>query len=702
MAPVANRIDDITPVLIEEQVDTGLKELMESFRPTYTPGGSVADELDERFLLHVDEPLKELDHPYAQAFKATDRNAAKHQAYALVLSTGLPYRQQAITDAIGLNNPYVSVPLGAGTMRCSHLNESRFVIFLELPKGRPLTSLIQSKTRLHESKVISNILLPACQGLIALRERKIHHGNLRPETFFYGDTPMLGECFSALPSALGSYLYESSERMMADPLGQGDANEKSDVFALGMLAFELMYGLEKFKAMTRDEFIQRVLRQGTYGVLAGNRDFPAAILDFFRGTLNDNIVERWTLDQTLQFLEGKRFNLIAPAAPKDASRPFNFAGESILGRRLLAHLLHRNWREAVKDIYSLHIERWCESGLHRPELVEPMERAVRIGSDRNANERQISDMMVRVLTLLDTNGPLRSRSLSVRPDGIPVMYAALYGKDEAEFNQLVTMIDSDAPGYWSEQSTLPKTNDFSQAIWRIQRARPFVNVKNRMLGFGFERALYDLNPSLPCQSPLVKAYHITSVPDLLLTLNVLAKSQTAEHSIVDKHIAGFIASKIDMRKQVRLADLTSIHSLHNNQDLIMLLILGKAQQRHPHLDLVGLATLSAMHIEKMLAEVHNRLIRKQQKLKLKKRAASGNINEVLVCVLNRDVGDEDNRGFVLAMAQHEINFKKMEFLNNPLIVQYRTRKMGGQMALMISYIALCVMSMRVISQLLGL
>jgi hypothetical protein len=696
----AARIDDIMPPLIEEQVDTGLRELLDNYRPSYSPGGAIADELDERFVLRASEPLAQFNHSFAKAYAATDKTATSRPVYAMVCEPEFPHRLQAVTDASGFSHPHLSQPLGFGTVRCSHLNESRFVIFFERPQGTPLSALVASQTRLHESKVISSVLGPACKALIALREHKVHHGNIRPEGFFIGESSILGECYSAPAGTIAHFLYEPSERLMADPLGRGDANEKADVYALGVLAFEMMFGLEKLKTIPREEIISRTLSKGSYQLFANNRDFPAGIQDFFRGTLTDNITERWSLDQVAQFIGGKRFNMIAPTAPKDAARPFAFMNENIMSRRQLAHMLHRNWREATKDIAALNLDRWCETSLHRPELVEHMERALRIGSERNATERQISDMMTRVLAILDPYGPLRARTLSVRPDGMGLMLVTLADTQEPELNQLMGMIDTDVSTFWSEQLPI-KTPEVSQAIFRLQRIKPYLNMKSRSLGFGIERALYELNPSLSCQSPLVKSYHVTTVPELLSTLDVLAKSRSGDTTMIDRHIAGFIGAKIDLRKPIRLSDLTSITSLHNDQELLMLNILAKAQQKHAGLKLVGLAAWSGMHVEKMLGEVHNRVIRKQQKLKLKRRAAAGSLKDVLACVLNRDVGDRDNDGFIHAMALHEINYKRVQFLKHPLILEYKSRKLGGQMALTVSYVVLTFMLMRVVSQVFG-
>ncbi len=676
--------------MIEEHIDTGLEALLSGYRPTYAPGANNSPDLfEEHFEIHADRPLPEFSHPYADAFEASDSANPARQLYALVCTPDLPYRALEVADIASISNTNIILPLVAGTVYCSHLGESRQVLFFERPAGTRLSEIYSAKTRLHDSKVISLILEPICNALLLMRERKLHHGNIRPDAVFVGESFMLGECFSAPAGTLAEYFYEPVERIMADTLGHGEANEKTDVYALGILAFEALFGLDKLRVLSRAEFIDRVLRLGTYNVFSNGHNFPDSFEDFFRGVFNDNPAERWGLDQLVQFIGGKRFNMIAPTQSKDASRPFLFGQENIFSRRLLASLLHRNWRDVVRDIRTLKLERWCETSLHRPELGERIERALR-NAGPHASERQVIDMMMRIVTVLDPVGPLRTKSLSVRPDGIPTMLASLAQEKGPERSQILLMLETDICAFWVEQLETARTPELSQLIWRIKRVKPYL--ESRSLGFGLERVLYELNPSLCCQSPILKAYHVTSIEEALLTMDVLAKNMAPDSSMVDRHIAAFIAAKLDFTREIRLNDLTNIPSLAENQELIMMQLLARAQQKVPRMKLVGLATWGGMRIEKMIDEIHNRVIRKRQKLQLKKLASSGSLREVLSSIVNREVITRDTDGFAHALALYDINTRRIEYLQNPLILEYKSRKTGGKMGVFVSFMALAIMA----------
>jgi hypothetical protein len=676
--------------LLEEQVDTGLAALLENYRSNYTPGGSEKkDDLLTRFTLLPGRPLPEFDHPYAKAYEAKDDFNEARQIYGLVCDPTMPIRSQPIADMTAVIHPNLVSLLGAGAVNCSHLNESRYVIFLERPRGYPLLELIKKGTRLHEHKVIDNVLQPAVRALVLMREKKVSHGHLFPGNLFLSDNSQLGEFFSAPSGTLGHYIYEPLERMMADPLGRGLPNEKSDVYSLGMVAFELIYGLEKFKSIPRETLIERFIQYGSYYVLAANRDFSDTFQDFFRGIFNDNPAERWGLDELSQWINGKRFNMIAPSAPKEASRPLLFVNENFFARRLLANALHRHWRAALKEIHNLKIDRWCEASLHRAELAEKLDRILRIAG-QGSTDAQLSEMMSRVICVLDPTAPIRTQALTLRPPGIGPMLASLVQHQGTELSQLISIIETDMGNFWSEQSEGNKTPEMSKIIWRLQRVRPYI--KNKAMGFGLERLLYDLNPSLCCQSPLLKPYHVNTANDALKTLDAIAKQMGPEASFADRHLAAFIASKLEMNRETRLSELEAVPILAQNQELVVLKMLAKAQQKNSKLQLVGLCGWAGMRIEKMIDTIHNRIIRKRLKLQLRKLALTGNLFEIMAALMNEDVTERDGNGFANAIALHQINHERIERLRNDDILEYLSKRSGGKMAMMICYFALTITS----------
>jgi hypothetical protein len=700
MSPTAQMLEEEDIPLIEEHVETGLADLLKDYRNQYVPGGTNRDSLEDgRFTIHLNQPMPEFDHTLAKAFAVTDSTNPARAIYAMILDNSMPYRTDVAEKLLNFQHPHLAMMLGSATVKISTLNESRQVMLFDKPPGKSLAQLRATTPRMNEHRVVDSILKPLCKALLVLREKGIVHGNICPDKVFIGEELVLAECASAPCSYFQHYIYEPLERLMCDPIGKGTGDDKSEVYALGILAYEMIYGLDRVKAIPKDQFIKMALDIGIYHVLSNNLDFSDAFSDFFRGIFNDNLNERWGINQLSSWLEGKRFNMIVPPAPHEASRPLTFASVDYFSRKSIANALHRSWKESLKEIKNIKVDRWCEMSLHRPELSEKIERVLRI-SGGASTEKHNTDMMTRLIAILDSAGPIRTMNLAIRPEGFGLQLAEFVRQGNSmEIAQLLDAIEQDIPNYWATLSEGSKTQELSQSIFRLQRAR--ANIKIKSLGFGLERLLYDLNPTLPCQSPMVKQYHITTVTELFKTLDALAHQFGPDTSFVDRHITAFAASKIDMPKEIKLNDLNMLPTLARNPELISLRLLAKAQQKVDKLYVVGLSTWAAMRIERMLDEIHNRVIRKRMKLRLKPAATDGLLGEVVSIIINRDAVARDHDGFALAISLHAINKQRIQRLNDKQVINVYAKRFGGQISTTIAYIILSIMSYFVLADFMG-
>ena len=686
--------------LIEEQIDSGLEEFLKDYRSPYIAGSPDKDGLHQRYGIDLNRPLPEFDHALAKAYVASDFSNAGRQAYAMVLANHLPYRGKTIEEMLQLQQyPNLMLLLASGVCHVSALGEFRQVLIFERPAGPSLSEIRKSQPRLHEHAVIDHILQPLCRALLVLQDKEIIHGAIHPDRIYLKKELILGECLSAPAGMLQPYLYEPLERMMADPLGKGPGDEKTDVYAIGILAYELLYGLDRFKSLPREEFLRMALALGTYNVLVHNLEVSENFQDFFRGILNDNVAERWGTSQLSSWLSGKRYNMIAPPTPREAVRPIRFGKDDFYSRRGLANALQRQWRQAIKELPVMKIDRWCEMSVHRADLGEKISRVQRIGGE-TAKESQNNDMMARLISILDPIGPIRTQRFSMRVEGIGTMLAELMHQgNPKETREVVDVILNDLPTYWATLTDVQQPPHISRQIWLLQRAR--TNIKIKSLGFGIERALYDLNPTLPCQSELVKKYHITTLPDLLRTLDVLSTSLGATQTLVDRHLAGFIASKLEMSKEIKINELSGIPELASSMEPAALRLLSKAQLKIGKIPITGLAAWAGIRIDMILNSVHNRVIRKRLKLQLKRAAMDGSIGELLNILTNREIVTRDQEGFSLAISLFSINQTRITKLEDKSVIDIYAERLGGLISTTIGYSILCVMGYLVLADAMG-
>src|SRR3546814_19623601 len=62
-------------------------------------------------------------------------------------------------------------------------------------------------------------------------------------------------------------------------------------------------------------------------------------------------------------------------------------------------------------------------------------------------------------------------------------------------------------------------------------------------GFGLERVLYELNPSIHCRSPLIEHLYVTRIEELVPALERAAANRDRGGRPMDRHIASFAVAR---------------------------------------------------------------------------------------------------------------------------------------------------------------
>lgn len=678
---------DVAEIEQESPYRKTLQEFLGNYKPIYADVPEDIDTLSGRFKILTQNPLPELGHELAYAYAARDNLNEDKDLYALVLDGSMPYRTKAVELLANISHPNLQVVLGHGNIPLSIDKKRHQVIFLERPTGAKLSSILQTGQRMHEHQVIDRVLNPALRALLQLKEKELGHGSLNPDKIYVGETTIIAEAFSSPYGYFQDYLYEPLERVMAHHFARGTGDERNDVYALAVIAFEMLYSIDSLRKLGQEDFISQALKIGTYHLFSQNVELSDNMSDFFRGAMSDNIEERWTLEQFQQWLGGKRYNMIVPPTPKDASRPINFIGVDYFSKRALAHTFHKNWRTTLKELWELKVDRWLEMSMHRPDLADQVERILRQGG-KNGTPQNNADVLTRLISVLDPLGPIRTQNLSLRPEGIGLLLANLFRQGfPNETQELAYLIEQDVPNYWAYLTESHKSHELSQILWKVQRVKSYAKIKG--MGFGIERLLYEFNDTLPCQAEMLKGYNAQSFQDILQALDTLAPRLAKTHSFVDRHLAAFIACKLDIGKEIRIQDVTIIPDLVTNPELVVMRLLGRAQQKvGGKARYIGLSAWAALRVEEMLDCIHNRSIRKKLKSRLKSAAASGNINEVLGVLINREAIVQDQDGFHRALAQYTRNYKMMQDLKNTKRTQKLAQLLGSRLSSAIGYIIL--------------
>lgn len=642
---------------------------------------STKDFLPETVKIQFQQPLPQWNAPLAPAYAAKDDLTPNRQLHALLCPSGLPLRQKAIQVLKDFRHPNLMELVHAGCVEVPDTKEIRFALVFETPAGTSLAAMLRDKKApLPDRSIMVDILTPILDILKKMEDAGISHGRINLDNIFYGDRLILGECVSEPCGFSQPYLFEPLERVIASPLGKGEADANADSFAVGMLALHLTIGSTTVTKLSQDAYIRNVTQLGTYNVLTNDREFSSHMQDLLRGTLNDKVNERWGLKLIQSWLSGKRFNLIPPSPPRDASRSFAFLDGDYASRRALAHALFLNWEQAPEALKDNKLSRWLELSIHRPELADTINKIVRsLGGEDTRNVKQLNEIITRTITVLDPDGPIRMQSVQVRVEGLGSMLADLFiNKKQAELALLSDIIENDIPNFWSDLHKDDLSAEVSGILWRLQRVR--IWMRQSAMGAGMERCLYDLNPTLTCQSKHLSKYFIQDISSLLYTLDHIAPEKAPDFEVLDRHSAAFICSRLDVQRDLKVGELQNIPTLMQNSKLVSLKLLIQAQEKIGNFKLRGLSAWVAHRLLSLLELIHNRKHRDIIRQRLVKAGQSGDLRQIANVILNESIFKNDASYFDQAVQLFQFYQARIEDLKSEEYLEAQSIRSGHTLA----------------------
>lgn len=671
-----------------EQTRQEIIRKLQSYTPVKDTTQAPIDRLNDRYTLQCSQPLPQFSYGNVRAYAVTDDRSNDIPLYAAVCDPARPYRHRALSTLQRLESPHLIKIVDHGIVNVSALGECRYAIIYEQPKGRPLSELLAEKAQYSERQLVDQILTPLAEVITALEGAGVNHGRIDPENIFIGEKLVLGECIGEPSSFSRRFLYEPIERQLTMPQGAGGGATKLDTYALGVLAIETLFGFSRLKDPSKELYTGYVLAQGSYNTLTTGLSFSDSMADFLIGTLNDNSAERWSSSQINVWLGGKRFNLLKPSVPREATRPFEFDGQQFFSRRALAQSFFVKWDQACNFVRDGKIDRWLDQGVHNKDSADTVRRAINsTGGADSKNPRHNSELLARLITILDPGGPLRLEHLSFTPDGLGLMIAdAMRGKKQRELGLVKDILDFNLLNFWAERQAGNVNDESNDALWKLQKQRHFLNLKG--MGFGMERLMYDLNPHLPCMSASFIGNHISTLPDMLYTLDALARSKGDNTAFTDRHLAAFVASHAGIMKEVSLKEQQHHAGLLQDPEITVMVILAKAQEKAGIKQLKGLSYWAALRMIDLVKSIHSAQTRKQVCRDIFAAAEHGHIGYVLQVLLNAKVLNGDQTGFEKAQKTFQMNRARINELKNRTKIRNKAEHTGLSIASVIAMMML--------------
>lgn len=655
--------------------------------------------LAERYRILPGSPIPELGTPGAKAYVARNLKNPNELVFARICEPNVFPRVEAMVQLKNMREAFAVIPEDWGPVFWPVTDQRCFAIIFRRPDGGPLMPKLTAKIpKIDPEKLVKSLLIPALTTLAVFERRKITHRAIRPDNVFSsgadGSVFYFGDCVSVPPSWGQSTIFETIESTMTPPTGRGKGTIADDIYSLGATMLFLGMGQCPVAGMKERDLLAAKVENGSFSTLLSGEIVPGGLREPIRGMLSDDPVDRWTMDDLTQWTSGTLRRSARPIRDYKTDRPVKFKDREYRNTRLLAHAHGLHWKDAAKQLKSKEFETWLQRGLSDADLVEELEALISSssGSDGTSGDAKL---VTRVGALLDPEGPLKYKGLTVMPDGMGYALSAAVESGDKEVISLVTeLVQKGIASDWFEQKILLGRGDLTLEAKTFKKLQQFV--RHSGPGYGVERVLYELNPFLPCRSPMLASAYVYSLRDLLPAIDNVVAEKGSLDKLVDRHIAAFIASRISGSLDSQLAALEHTTGVSVSAKIGMTGLLAKVQNEYQHQMTPNLTAWLVEELQPAVARYNSKSLRKRIVEKMEEVAATGNLIELYQTLSNKNIISKDEKGQSRAKREYAESMREIKRLESEEF-QQEAKRTGWRIAAGISLVIGCITTIGVFS-----
>jgi len=604
------------------------------------------------FRVFLDLRMPEFDMGHCKAYSADNLRREEGSAFALVTDPVLPTRHDHLTFLTGMHMSGQIDLIDYETAYWPPIGRKTMVLFYEKPSGGKVVARENKKLAIDEHDISTVVVEPLMNAMQAFSEKGLAHRNIRADNLFFAD-PMrekvvLGDCASGPPGYDQPAVYETTARMSADPAGRGSGNITDDFYALGMTLAELGIGRLPLKKLNDQEITELKLAKGSFQAIASQEKLPLVLIEPVRGLLCDDPEDRWGFAELNAWLDGRRTKPVQANTEKRAARSQNLAGRDYYTVRSLAQGIAKNWVTALGPLRDSTVEVWLRRGLGDNDRAKALSDAMRQLQWAGTDKRSAEDVLVaRSILILDPSGPIRFKGFSAMVDGLGFMlsYDVQHGRGPQRFADVIVR---DIPSFW-----FGRQGGYSPEVQKQQQLYKNLRyyIQQQSAGYGYERCLYATVRNQHCLSPMVEEEYVVEIADLLPALEKAAETASEESWPVDRHIAAFIATRLedDVEGQLMAMQNPSDEVEYSRAIISMLAIV---QWRHGPDNLQNLSHWVARLMEPAIKVFHSKARRERVETEIPKLAKRGNLVELYNLINDEQERRKDQSEFVEAVAEY--------------------------------------------------
>ena len=617
----------------------------------------------------------------------------------------LPARVDAVTAMRSAAHPSLLKLLDSGTVLWPATNTHYYGLIYSRPLAPRLkNTLDEPHAPIADDALNQHFVVPLIGALIELARIGVTHGGIRPTNMFWraGGTsaPQLGDCLSAPPGFGQPVLFETLERAMSSPAGRGAGQPSDDSYALGVTLALMLLGQNPLAGQDDAGIIRLKNERGSFNALIGNRRLPPHFIELLRGLLADEARQRWAAADLEQWLLGRRLTPKNADTGRRASRLFAFAGQEFWQLRPLSAALAAQPTEAVQAIESQQLDKWLRRAFSNDDRALALEQAQRSLKQSGKTAHYEDQLVARACIALDPAAPIRYRGIQAMPGGVAslLVEAVMAGGGT---QVLAELIASQLITFWVEMQREARP-DLLPLGQQFERMKTLIDKPS--FGNGVERVLYELNPGLPCLSPLLQKAYVTTPKGLLAALERAAGTAGRSREPMDRHIAAYLI--VHDRRGELLFDAMTGPDTSPKRGLALLTLYSEMQHRHGPDALPNLAQWLVPLLEPALQRFLGKGLKENLRTQVKAAAAKGDLAALLRLIDDPRRIQGDQQDFMAARLLYlntlkEINQLEAKLANRQSVIDEAGKPMAASISSFLAIMLVLAALLRAVWQAIG-
>lgn len=646
-------------------------------------GGGRSITLQDRYHIYPDRPYPELATPQTPALMAEDPSTPSEPRAALICDVDPVPRIDVMDKLKGLARPGLTQIAAFGAVDWAGAEGQRLAVIINPAQGGRLVPIGATKfAPMSPEMLLEQVIKPVVTGLTEMFHRNQTHRGIRPDNLFYSDATrtriVLGQAVTAPAGYYQPPAFETIECATADPDGKGGGTRAEDMFSLGATMLALLVGRVPGAGLSDDDFFAQRIEKGSLDACVDPREIPRDMIDGLRGLMADDWRERWTLEQFKNWLEGNRVSAPRSFSIARAHQGFDFGGKKYWSAPALALALTRKPDQGAKALRSGTVLDWMKKSLPDNTATDALASVLAEYEVSGGTSDQV--LLSKASVAMDPVAPIRFGGFSMRLDGIgPVIVTAQ--RKPGGVQAITEMLKNNLPSFWlnSQPKHVNRGVGLNAHLEKLGRW-----VSDSGPGSGIERCMYDLNPNLPCRSPITGGRWVSDPSQLLPAIDAVAAKGGMGRQPIDRHIAAFLAAR-SHADTTQLLGLMQPQSVDEHSAIGTLRLLAELQQSFKSKPLPGLGNWCAELLKPVVDSFHHRDRRSKLQEVMKGVAKSGNLPALLKLMDDPQFKKIDRSGFDKAReryAQAEADLAALE--KNAAKRAEDARRSGRETAALIS------------------